>query len=61
MGLFIENNSNYGDVIVIVVRGRSDVAVYGYDSQVRTILRKIGVDRLPDCTLTKGCCSTFHS
>ena len=51
MGLFIENNSTYGDIIVINVRGQSAIHVQPYDSTARRVFRQLGTDRLPNCIM----------
>ena len=61
MGLFIENNSTFGDVIVIAVRGGSALRNPKDDSQIKTILRSIGVDEISGCSITYSglFCSNF--
>ena len=46
---FIEDNSNIGDVIVMVVRGGSRIHRASEDSEIKATLRKIGLDDLEGC------------
>ena len=52
MGVWIESNSSYGDVIVMVVRGEMRLSGFHDDSQVKRMMRKIGLDRIEGCSLS---------
>ena len=54
MGEFIENRSEIGDVIVMVVRGGSKLHTKNDNSEIKKTLRKIGLDELT------GCIDTYH-
>ena len=54
MGEFIENSSEIGDVIIMVVRGGSRLLARRDDSEIKITLRKIGLDELT------GCIDTYH-
>lgn len=49
MGIFIEENSVVGDVIIMVVRGASTLHSASDDSEIKTTLRKIGLDTFVGC------------
>ena len=49
MGNFIEDNSNIGDVIVMVVRAGTRLHHASDDSDFKTTLRKIGLGTIKGC------------
>ena len=55
LGKYIENNSNYGDVIVMTVRGQAESSeIVDASGPNFDIFRKLGVDQLEDCILFPG-------
>ena len=57
MRLFIENNSTYGDVIIMAVRGTTSIKKHlaSLSHPIYDALRSLGVDRIDNCTLQPGC------
>ena len=55
LGKYIENNSSYGDVIMMTVRGQAEASIVVDASGPNfDFLRKLGVDQLDECILFPG-------
>ena len=55
MSDFILNNSSYGDIIMMTVRGQAAAEKnINTDGPVFDTMRRLGIDRLKDCTLFPG-------
>lgn len=55
MSNFIKSNSNYGDIIMMTVRGQATHRInVDIDSSMFNIMRILGIDQLDGCTVFPG-------